>query len=194
MKLSEYSVPLPPGDPERAPPPASLRRRAAAAVIDLVVILGIDFALASGFGSEIEPMRWELKGLPACGLMLFLPSYWLVPETLFGATLGKALLGLRIYSLRGADLTFSQVLKRDLVKALDAADLYMMGFVVSLSNPLRQTPGDLWAGTMVVEAASLARWKASGSGLGFEDWLKSFPATSTPAQEPGQTDRSHAKS
>jgi uncharacterized RDD family membrane protein YckC len=142
--------------------------------LDLAFVFGIDILVSSRFGLQEEPLRWKLTGLPACLMILFWPMYWLVPESLFGATLGKAVLGLRVYPVQSGYLAFVQVLKRNVVKALDAMTFYVMGFCVSLSNPLRQTVGDLWARTMVVEKTVLDRWRAGSQGATFDDWMKSL--------------------
>src|SRR2546426_11711471 len=99
-------------DPSTAPPPAPLFRRVLAGLIDLAVVAGIVAASAWNWGSKAEDGQWVLHGLPAVALMAFIPSYWLVVESMFGGTLGKLVLGLRVFSLDGSELELGQVLKR----------------------------------------------------------------------------------
>ncbi len=70
-------------------------------------------------------------------------------NTSFGATPGKLLLGLRIVRCDGSRLTFSRALVRFAAEALSIMPLGA-GFLLVLTNPLRQALHDLIADTQVI--------------------------------------------
>lgn len=80
-----------------------------------------------------------------------------------GQTLGKRVLRLRVLDAGGLRLRFSQVVMRNLLRAVDALPaFYLLGGLVCLASRRCQRLGDLAAGTIVVrleqpEAADLAR-------------------------------------
>jgi uncharacterized RDD family membrane protein YckC len=74
-----------------------------------------------------------------------------------GQTLGKKVLGLRVMDERGLKLRPSQVVVRNLLRAVDALPLfYALGGIVSFFSPRAQRLGDLAAGTVVVRTVKTA--------------------------------------
>jgi uncharacterized RDD family membrane protein YckC len=70
-----------------------------------------------------------------------------------GQTLGKRLLGLRVMDAQGLNLSFSQVVIRNLLRFVDMMPaLYMVGGVSALLTAKVQRLGDLAANTIVVWA------------------------------------------
>ena len=68
-----------------------------------------------------------------------------------GCTPGKRLLGLRVMDIAGLNLSFQQVVIRNLVRVLDAAPLfYLVGGVACMTTRCFQRLGDLAAQTVVV--------------------------------------------
>jgi uncharacterized RDD family membrane protein YckC len=49
-----------------------------------------------------------VTGTPALVLMFFTASYWMIPEWILGATLGKLTLGLRVKTIAGQPISLSQ--------------------------------------------------------------------------------------
>jgi uncharacterized RDD family membrane protein YckC len=71
-----------------------------------------------------------------------------------GQTLGKRLLGLRVMDVRGLRLQPSQVVIRNLLRAVDSLPLfYLVGGVFCLVTRYAQRLGDLAANTIVVRSA-----------------------------------------
>ncbi len=103
--------------------------------------------------------NWVVK-LPVLwsGLLVFL--YFVLQETLFGATLGKAIMGLRVI-YQSADGTYKNLtplaaIIRNLIRFLDALpSSYLVGWIVALFSSRRQRLGDLAAHTFVVSRASV---------------------------------------
>ncbi|HXN50003.1 MAG TPA: RDD family protein [Bryobacteraceae bacterium] len=89
------------------------------------------FAISIGYGIALE-WRWR------------------------GQTLGKRLLRLRVMDEQGLHLRFSQVVIRNLMRAVDAAPaFYMTGGLACLLSAKARRLGDLAAGTIVVRNPKL---------------------------------------
>ena len=165
---------LRPGDPARSPRPARVPLRVAAVFLDVAIFVALVSLILFRWGRPDGKARWTVHGLAACGTMLLWPLYWLTTEAWFSGTLGKRLLNLTVFSLAGSDLEFHQVLKRGVSKVVDLPTLGLISSAVAFSNPLRQTPGDLWAGTVVTEDKLVQQWRHGADGHKFDDWLTSF--------------------
>jgi uncharacterized RDD family membrane protein YckC len=151
-------------DPANRPPPASRVTRVFASLIDLG-LGAVLFAVFYYFWGERTETRFQVTGCAGCLLILGYPLIWIIPEAITGATFGKLLLDLRLYSLDKRELTFGRLLQRDLVKYIDfAVFVHITGFVLTFSNPLRQSLADLVADTMVVEKTEYEKWRTGGAG------------------------------
>ena len=91
-----------------------------------------------------------LSGTPALLLMLATACYWIIPEWLFRATLGKFICGLRVSSVDGTAISLWQSLKRNILRLVDFFPFYLTGFLTAALTPKHQRLGDLWANTIVV--------------------------------------------
>jgi uncharacterized RDD family membrane protein YckC len=131
-------------------PLASLGRRSLAAIFDSVVVSCVWFSYITRFGTEDTPEHWVVSGLPAFLLFAGIAAYWVIPEWLFGKTLGKLLFDLRVVSLQGRPCSFAQSIKRNLLRLVDFVGFYLVGFVAAKFSPYRQRLGDQWAHTVVI--------------------------------------------
>ncbi len=135
-------------------PLASPATRALAVLVDLLVVGVINSTLSATdfLGPDF--------GAAAHLLLSFLltSGYGAASELLFnGQTIGKKVLGLRVMDERGLHLRPSQVLLRNLLRAVDILPLfYAVGGIASLCNRRCQRLGDLAAGTVVVRVLSPA--------------------------------------
>ena len=91
-----------------------------------------------------------VTGSPAIVLMLLTASYWMIPEWIWGATLGKLMFGLRVRTMAGLRISLGQSFKRNLLRLVDFFPFYLTGFLVAKLTPNHQRLGDLWAQTIVV--------------------------------------------
>jgi uncharacterized RDD family membrane protein YckC len=74
-----------------------------------------------------------------------------------GQTVGKRIFGLRVMDLRGLRLQFSQVVIRNLLRAVDSLPaFYFLGGLVCLITRNAQRLGDLAANTIVVKQRAVA--------------------------------------
>jgi uncharacterized RDD family membrane protein YckC len=162
--------PATPSVAQQAPPPpvpshepgrnlASLGDRFLAAVLDTLLFIALfaalGMAVARRFGG-ITAGGFSFDGTPAAisigaTLLLAFLYYWLC-EGLFGATLGKAMLGLRVRLKDGSACGMGPSLTRNLLRLIDAIAVYLVGFLVAILSKHRQRLGDHAAGTIVTTA------------------------------------------
>jgi uncharacterized RDD family membrane protein YckC len=132
--------------------------RVVAAIIDsLLVCLFWYYFIAIWGHPKIEGLNSAtvgsgkvVTGGPAIVLLFLTAVYWMIPEWIFGATLGKVTLGLRVRTLADHPISFGQSFKRNLLRLVDFFPFYLTGFLVARLTPKHQRLGDLWAQTVVV--------------------------------------------
>jgi uncharacterized RDD family membrane protein YckC len=90
-------------------------------------------------------------------LLLIWIGYYTLFETLFGASPGKALRGLRVVDLEGRPATFGRILLRNVIRPIDALPFaYLLGGSLVLFTRDHQRLGDRVAGTLVAPAVDVA--------------------------------------
>jgi uncharacterized RDD family membrane protein YckC len=131
-------------------------RRIGAGLIDVAVlavvfvVMGLLFGQSEAHGGHASV---NLHGAGAIAFLVVALAYYFVMESLRGATLGKALLGIRVTGRDGAPATTGAIAVRTLLRLVDALPfLYLLGLIVMLVTPGRRRIGDLAAGTSVVAA------------------------------------------
>ena len=129
----------------------SLPRRIGAWVIDFIfwfVIIGYIFALLTG--NTVEG-GYDVQGLPAVILYLIGFSYFVITETLWGATPGKSIMKIRVVKEDQTKISFKEAFIRNLARLVDMLPfLYIVGLIVISRSPNKQRLGDKWAHTLVV--------------------------------------------
>ena len=84
-------------------------------------------------------------------LVLLWLAYYTVPESLYGASLGKMLLGLCVVRVDSRPLGVGAIVVRNLLRIVDALPVfYLIGGLAVLVTGNSQRLGDRWAGTTVV--------------------------------------------
>lgn len=155
-------------------------KRALATVIDNALFLGVWSLLAYLSSNSIQPTKflamfnffpyggrsyyvagYTCKPLIDLGLSTFWPLavfimfyiiYYLVTEGIWGKTLGKKILGLKVVSEQNQKAGFWKVLVRNVFRLLDAAPFwYILGTIAYWLSPSRQRIGDHLAQTQVIE-------------------------------------------
>jgi uncharacterized RDD family membrane protein YckC len=127
-------------------------------VIDLLIIGGLMYALASvlrfvqlispGFGGAVLTVGYFIVSI---GYAIFLEWIWR------GQTIGKKLLRLRVVDAEGMRLQFDQIVTRNLVRFVDMLPaLYFVGGLTCWLNPKCQRLGDIAANTVVIRTAPMA--------------------------------------
>ena len=156
---------------------------------DRFIAFALDTALLFGLFAVVDAwafMRWgwvdgnELQLTTAALLIaitlnatiLFLYG-WLL-EARFGATLGKAMVGIRVVG-SGQRGSLSAAALRNVLRIVDGLALYIVGTAVAACSDVRQRIGDICAQTAVVEEsfgvgikiAAIVLWMATLAGAGW---------------------------
>ncbi len=136
--------------PEGVPlhlPAAGPVPRALAWAIDFVIrvgalmLLSIPLTVLGEFG----------QGLYLGLMFLLMWAYTIVQEALWGRTLGKRVLGLRVVAQDGAPIGWMAAITRNLLRTVDMLPFaYALGLLSSLFDRNGRRLGDLVAGTVVV--------------------------------------------
>ena len=142
-------------------PLAGVGDRAIAVVLDTIataiVFAPVGMWAAVRWGG-VTPNGFELHGIAAfftfsiVSIVWFL-YYWLF-EGMFGATLGKLVINVRVFRVDGSKLGLRKSLIRNLLRVIDAIGLYLVGFLIALLSRKRQRLGDHVAGTVVVQGSA----------------------------------------
>jgi len=136
---------------------ATLGNRFVAFVLDTLFLFGIFIVVDAWafmrWGSvEGAELRLTTAAVVVAGLLnaVILFAYGWLLEAGFGATLGKAIVGIRVirYS-EGHPLAVLAI--RNLLRIVDGLGFYVIGALVAGCSGLRRRIGDLCAGTAVVE-------------------------------------------
>jgi len=170
---------------DAACPVATLSDRCIAVVLDTIVLLAV-FALVDSWaflqwsvpaGAELNLTRGSLLISATLNAVIFFAYFWLL-EAGPGATLGKAMIGIRVQwkpdgNCRRGALAASAT--RNLLRMVDGLGFYLVGLVVASCSRLHQRVGDLYAGTVVVapkpkvwtKALAIVLWMAVLAGSGW---------------------------
>jgi uncharacterized RDD family membrane protein YckC len=130
-----------------------IARRLTALVFDIfgagfLIAVGV-FAAATALQDRINGANWTLETVlwPAVGAAILL--YFVIAEGLFGATLGKGLVGLGVMRADGTRIGMGRAFIRNLIKPLD---LCAIGFALATVTSRRQRLGDFVSGTLVANS------------------------------------------
>ena len=131
-----------------------LAPRAVAGMIDIAALFTVFVVLSVLFGGAHSGRTGVSVSLSGWPFLLFIAAslaYYFGLETLFGQTLGKRMLGLRVVGLDGRPPTARAVLVRTLARAIDVLPMfYLVGFIaLSTGRTPRQRIGDHLARTTV---------------------------------------------
>ncbi|GAC1482147.1 MAG: hypothetical protein PVSMB9_07800 [Candidatus Dormibacteria bacterium] len=143
---------------------ATIWHRARAIILDLIVLSILQVVINLTFGSEritnaiVDPSTsggfssfsstTEVDGF---WLWLVAIAYFSILEGLFGATLGKLAVGLRVTDIAGRNAGWRSILIRNVARVIDSfPGFYLVGALAMRFSERSQRVGDRWAGTLVV--------------------------------------------
>lgn len=160
---------------------ARLGDRFIAFLLDTAFLCGI-FAIVDAWGFtrwgavEGSEMRLTAASLLIAvtlnATVLFLYG-WLL-EAVWGATLGKAMVGIRVVGT-SQSRPLSACAVRNVLRIVDGLGFYLVGTVVAACSPARQRVGDMYARTAVIEESfrsvvrvtAIVLWVASLAAAGW---------------------------
>jgi uncharacterized RDD family membrane protein YckC len=126
-------------------------RRFGALLLDLLfyslVAAIVNAVYGAAYYGSISTVGWPAL----CALWM---AYYIVPEAVFGASLGKMFTGLCVVRVDGRPLGVGSIVVRNLLRFVDVLPgLYLIGGFLVLLTGSNQRLGDLLAGTTVVDRA-----------------------------------------
>ena len=147
--------------------PGGFGIRAAAHFIDIVAttLVAVVAGAAGGIliailaASGIASAGWEQRIGESDALTVLIGiiaslAYHTLAEALGGATVGKAICGLRVLGERREPCSFGKALGRNLAYYIDAMFFGLVGWTSMSQSPSMQRFGDKWAGTIVIRTRS----------------------------------------
>lgn len=132
-------------------------RRLVAFIIDLIVLMIINglvgFIFHAGMTNVNGVISYNSSG-PGAALQMFIPIvYYIILEAMWGATLGKMGLGIRVVKVDGSPIGWGGSIMRNLLCVIDGIPFfvpYLLGAILVWTSPTRQRLGDRVARTLVV--------------------------------------------
>lgn len=175
---------------------ARLGDRFIAFVLDTAFLFGL-FAVVDAWvfmrlgtfdGAELQLTVASLVIAVSLNAVILFLYGWLL-EAAFGATLGKALVGIRIVATAALNPLSASAI-RNVLRIVDGLALYLVGTAVAGCTDARQRIGDLFAKTAVVEqkfgigvrSAAIVLWIATLAGAAWE--VPRICAASNPVHSP----------
>src|SRR5438105_7669040 len=136
---------------------ATLGDRFLAFVVDSIVLFGLFIVVDAWVFMRWGVVEgWELRLTGASLLVaaffnstIFFLYLWLL-EASFGATLGKAIVGIRVVRITDRN-ALSALAIRNLLRIVDGFGFYLVGAMVAGCSSLHRRVGDMCAGTAVIE-------------------------------------------
>jgi len=113
------------------------------------------------FGQDNEEGGKTVSGFLALPIPIFWLVYFVVIESIYGATLGHQGLDLKVVTINRSTADWTQTFKRRL---LDPIDIFAWGIpaIITVSNTDKhQRLGDLWAGTIVIDTKDPEQYSGS---------------------------------
>src|SRR6266850_4857782 len=143
----------------------------AVVLIAVLSLLGVVLAMLTVVGGEfVQALGLLLYFALSLGYSIYFEWFWR------GQTLGKRILRLRVVDAQGLRLKFSQVVIRNLLRAVDMLPLfYLVGGLACLLSRRAQRLGDFAANTVVVRIPQLAEPDLDQLIAGKYNSLRAYP-------------------
>jgi uncharacterized RDD family membrane protein YckC len=149
---------------------APLGDRAIAAIVDLILMWApfavIGMWTATRFGG-VTSNGFQLDGAPGLLTITLTAAvaflYIWLAEGIFGTTLGKLAMNLRVRTAGGARIGLGRSFARNALRIVDGIGVYLVGLIVALTSPARQRLGDRVAGTLVVQTDGAVATRVTGA-------------------------------
>lgn len=130
---------------------AKIRYRICAFLIDFFIYWLIAMIMGIFFGEPTErEIGFSLNGLPA--LFMFFVGFcmWPLAEGLFGMTIGKGFLNLKVVTDDNEDIGIGKGFIRFFFGFIDY--IFLIGIIIAATNKQKKRIGDLVAKTIVVKS------------------------------------------
>jgi len=126
-----------------------LIRKFIATIIDYSILTILTFFYLKEFG-EPSAGLYRAEGIAAIPPIIFWLIIFPISESIFSATLGHFIVGLKVIDTGGIKVDFIQTLKRRIADVIDLMFYGIPAFISIKRTEKNQRLGDLWAETMIV--------------------------------------------
>lgn len=137
----------------------NLSKRFWASFIDYTLVFALTYLYIDTFEIENEEGVKAVNGVMVFPILIVWFFYFIVLEVLYGGTLCHLALKLKVLTIDGREIGFSQSLKRHLV---DPIDFFFFGFpaIIAIKNSDKhQRLGDMLAKTVVIDITDKQQYK-----------------------------------
>ncbi len=124
--------------------------RFVAVIIDSIIFIILGWVLALFFGGA-SATGFQLNGGPAILLFVIGFAYFIVLEAVAGGTLGKLVIGIRVYTVDGQPISWGASIIRNLLRIVDGLFFYLVGAILVWTSDKKQRLGDRAAKTVVAK-------------------------------------------
>ena len=128
---------------------ANTRARIIASVIDFCIFCIIGAIFGYFFGEPTEGIGFGLYGTPALIIMLIGFFLWPISEGVWGQTLGKRILGIKVLTDYYEPIDITASVTRYILGCIDY--ILLIGIIVVATNKMNKRIGDMAANTIVVQ-------------------------------------------
>ena len=126
-------------------------KRIIATLIDYTFLFAATIFYIMAFGEPNDEGGKSISGFPALVPIIAWFLWFVVVEAKWGQTLGLALVGLKVVSDKGGELSFGQVFKRRLCDTIEISWCFgLIAFLIVKNNKTEQRLGDMVAKVKVV--------------------------------------------
>lgn len=131
----------------------NLKKRIFATIVDYGLYLLAFYDYVMFLGHDNDEGGKTVSGLLALPIFIVWFIYFVLIETLYGATPGHMVFSLKVQTLNRKSIQLTQALKRHLLDPIDIL-LYGIPAIIAIKNSDKhQRIGDMWAKTIVVDTA-----------------------------------------
>ena len=129
----------------------NLKKRIFATLLDYALILVSTFLYIEFFGHDNNDGGRTVTGLLVLPPVIVWFIYFVIIESISGATLSHQGFNLKVVTLNRKKISFVQALKRHLLDPIDILFYGIPGLIAIKNTDKHQRLGDLWAKTIVVD-------------------------------------------
>ena len=126
-------------------------RKIIATIVDYTIVFLSMYFWIKEFGEPNSEGGYTASGIYALPPIVFWIILLPMSESLFSATLGHWMVGLRIVDESGFTPDFFMALKRRIADIIDLPFFAIPAFIAIERTPMGQRLGDLWARTVVID-------------------------------------------
>jgi len=127
---------------------AKKRYRIGAFLIDFFIYWLIGMVIGIFFGTPNNEGGFSYEGLPAFGMFLIGFFLWPISEGIWGQTIGKRFLDLKVVTDNYKPIGIGQAFGRFFLGIIDS--MFLIGLIIAANNKRNKRIGDLAANTIVI--------------------------------------------